>query len=326
MKSALLSQKFHSRAAAAIMLAVAALYVVLSGGLNNVLPSPGDTGFAFAAPGDWGLPYWWSLGLNVGLNVLIVIYMVALNRAFNVLRSMTWLHVGLFGLMQGAIPRLVTQLNSGTLVCLTIVLCIYLMFSCFDDPGRVRTVFLAFMLLSLGCATQYCFILFIPIFWLVLAQMRILSLRTFLASLFGILTVWIILFGFGIIRPWELHLPRIVGAFEDMDYGAVIYLMVSAGVTAFMLLAGTMLNIMKTIAYNARARAYNGALTLIALATVGAMLLDFNNLLSYIPLLNMCAAYQITHYFVNHRYDRQYIGILAVASVYVALYLWRLTL
>ena len=47
---------------------------------------------------------------------------------------------------------------------------------------------------------------------------------------------------------------------------------------------------------------------------------------AYLPLLNLCAAYQITHYFVNHRYDRQYIAVLAVAGIYVALAIWRLML
>ena len=65
---------------------------------------------------------------------------------------------------------------------------------------------------------------------------------------------------------------------------------------------------------------------MIAALTVVAMALDFDNLLSYLPMLNVCAAYQITHYSVNHRYDRQYIGILAVAGAYIALYLWRLSL
>lgn len=326
MRPEVISQKFHTRGAAVIMLAVAALYVALSGGLNNILPSSGEQGIGLPSASQWALPRWWSLGLNVGLNVLIMAMMVILNKAFNVLRSMTWLEVGLFGIMQAAVPRELTAVNSGTLVCAVVVVCTFLLFGCYSAPERVRTVFLAFMLLSLGAATQYCFAFYIPVFWIVCMQMRIFLLRVFLASVLGILTVWVILFGTGIVAPGALHMPRISSIFTALDLHSALYLLTVTAVTAFLLVSSIAMNVLKTIAYNARARSYNGALTVIAALTVVAMALDFDNLLSYLPMLNVCAAYQITHYFVNHRYDRQYIGILAVAGVYIALYLWRLSL
>lgn len=326
MLSAQLSRKFHSRGAAMIMLAVAALYVLLSGGLNNILPSAGDRGIGLPSAGRWGLHPAWSLGLNIAANLLVMALMIIINKAYNVLRAMTWLEVGLFGIMQAAVPRELISLNSGSLVCLAVALCIFLMFSCYSAPSRVRTIFLTFLILSLGTATQYCFALYIVVFWLMIAQMRIFSGRTFTASFLGIVTVWIILFGFGLITPADLHLPRITGIFEAISLRSAIYLLAVAGIAAFLLLVTLALNVFKAIAYNARARAYNGALTLLALVTVAAMAVDFDNLLAYLPLLNFCAAYQITHYFVNHRYDRQYITILAIVGVYIALYLWRLSL
>lgn len=309
-----------------IMLAVATLYVLLSGGLNNILPSAGDQGIGLPSAGHWGLPPVWSLCLNIAANLLVMALMIIINKAYNVLRAMTWLEVGLFGIMQAAVPRELTSLNSGSLVCVAVALCIFLMFSCYSAPARVRTVFLTFLILSLGTAAQYCFALYIVVFWFMLAQMRIFSTRTFTASLLGIATVWIILFGFGLITPADLHLPRITGIFEAISLRSAIYLLAVAGITAFLLLVTLALNVFKAIAYNARARAYNGALTVLALVTVAAMAVDFENLLAYLPLLNFCTAYQITHYFVNHRYDRQYISVLAITGVYIALYLWRLSL
>lgn len=326
MRPALISQKFHSRGAAMIMIAVAALYVALSGKVDNVLPSSGDSGLGLPAAGDWDLPAWWSIGINIALNIFIMAMMVIINKAFNVLRAMTWLEVGIFALMQAAVPRDVTEIGSGTLVAAGVTTCVYLLFGCYAAPERVRTVFLAFMILSLGTSTQYCFAFYIPLFWIVCMQMRIFGLRTFLASLMGIATVWIILFGFGIVTPASISLPDISAIFVSDNLHSSVYLLAVTALTAFMLVASIALNVFKTIAYNARSRAYNGALTIIAAFTVAAMALDFDNLLSYLPMLNVCASYQITHYFVNHRYDRQYIGILAVIGVYIALYIWRLSL
>lgn len=326
MLAARLSRKFHSRGAALIMVAIGALYVVLSGSLGTSLPTSGDQGIGLPSPSHWGLTHWWSLGINVAANLVIIMLMSHINKAFNVLRAMTWLQVGLFGVMQCAVPRELTSLNSGTAVCLVVVCCIYLIFSCYAEAGRVRTVFLAFLLLSAGLAMQYCFALYIVVFWLMLAQMRIFSTRVLLASLMGIATVWIILFGFGIITPADLHMHHISSVFDAIGYRSALYLLGVVGVTVMLLLVTFALNVMKTIAYNARARAYNGALTVLSVVTAAAMAIDYENILAYLPLLNFCAAYQATHYFVNHRYDRQYIGIIAIVGIYFALYIWRLTL
>lgn len=326
MLSAQVSRKFHSRGAAIIMVAIAALYVALSGGLNNILPSAGDQGFGLPSAAHWEVGRWWSLGINIAANFAIMVLMVVINKAFNVLRAMTWLEVGLFAIMQGAVPRELTALNSGTTVCLAVVMCVYLIFSCYADHSRVRTIFLAFLILSLGTATQYCFALYIIVFWLMLAQMRIFTLRTFLASLLGLATVWIILLGFGLITPADLHLPHINGILGSLGRRPAIYLLAVTGLTTLILLVTFSLNVFKTIAYNARARAYNGALTVLSVVTALAIAADYDNLLAYLPLLNFCTAYQATHYFVNHRYDRQYIAILSIVGLYIALYIWRLSL
>lgn len=326
MKSELLSRKFHSRGAAIITVAVAALYAGLSGGLDNVLPAQGDQGIALPSPSSWNLAPTVSLIVNVGLNLLIMVLMMMLNRAYNVLRAITYLPVGLFAVMQAAVPRQVLFLNSGTVVAVVITACLFMMFSTYSRPDSVRTVYTVFLLLSAGLAAQYCFLLFVPVFWIICIQMRVMGPRAFLASLMGVATVWIILFGTGIVTVADVRLPRITNIFEAIDMRSALYLLTATAVTAFMLLSSVLANVLKTIAYNARARAYNGALVLVAVAAVAAMALDYDNLLAYLPLLNVCAAYQITHYFVNHRYERQYIAVLAIVGVYVALYLWRLSL
>ena len=326
MRSALLSQKFHTSAAAAIMIAVAALYGLASGTLGSILPGHPDSGLSFPSVSAWNLGYWYGFAVNVALNVAIMAMMVIIDKAYNVLRAATRLHIGLFAVMQAAVPAVVVSPNSGSLVALVLLCCIYLMFSCYDAPGLVKRVFLTFMLLSLGATVQYCFVLFIPVFWLICAQMRIFTLRTFVASLLGIITVWWLLLGFGIISPADVRMPHITSIADALDLNSTVYLLIATGITAFLLVASLVLNIFKTIAYNARARSYNGALTLVAFVTITAMVFDYNNIVAYLPLLNVCAAYQITHYFVRHPFDRQYAAVLCVGAVYVMLYLWRLAI
>lgn len=308
------------------MMAVAALYVLVSAGFDESLPAQGEQGLCLPPPALWDLPRWLDVASGIMLNVMILATMYLINKNFNVLRSNSRMQLGLYALMACAVPRLVGNLNSGICVALAVSLCVWLLFSCFDDPLRVRRVFLAFLIMSAGASMQYCFVLYLPVLWLMAAQMRIFNLRTVLASLFGLATPWIILIGFGIVGFEDFHLPRVVGVFNAFADDSVYYFLAITGFTAFLLITAIILNLSRTIAYNARARAYNGALTLIGMVTIIAILVNYNNLLAYLPLLNVCAAYQITHLFVNHQFERQWIAVVSVAFCYLIFYAWRIVL
>ena len=326
MNEKIFSQKLHTRFAAIIMVAVAVIYIFLFGKFADDIALQTDFGVGLSSELRWSMSPYVGMALNVLFNVAIIAMLILINKTFNVLRAMTWLQVGLFALMQSAVPYGVMSLNSGSLVCLVVLICLFLMFRNYGMPNEMHGVFLTFLYLSSGATVQYCFLFFIPLFWLICVQMRIFTLKTALASTFGLLTVWIILLGFGIIEWNDIRFPEITSVFGTLELNRTLYLLVVACLTSFLLLVSIMMNVFKTMAYNARARAYNGALTLVSAVCIVAMIVNYNNLMAYIPLLNACAAYQITHYFVNHHYDRQYLGVLAVVSVYIILYIWRLNL
>lgn len=308
------------------MIAVAALNVLLTGGFDDVLPTVGARGICMPSASTWPVPPLIGMLISLAANALVIVMMIMVNSTFNVLRAMTWLHTGFYAVMAAAVPSLALRLNTGPLLALAVICCVYLMFSSYDNPGKTRNVFLTFFILSAGSATQICFAVFIPVFWVICTQVRIFSMRTFLASVLGIVTPWILMFGSGLRSVADLHMPEIESIFSLYTTTEVIYLGIVNAFTAIIAITSTSLNIWKTIAYNARARAFNGALTLLSLTTIVAMAVDFRNLTAYIPLLDMCSAYQLTHYFINHRYDRQYAAILAICGIYILLYLWRITL
>ncbi len=326
MKPAIISQKFHSYSAAILMAAVAAIYLLLYGELSETLPFKTDFGVGLASSVRWSMHPIAGMVLNIVLNLLIMTLMMALNKSYNVLRSVTWLPVGLFALMQAATPFGVLSLNSGTLVCLVVLLGLFIMFRSYGIPSDTKSVFLTFLLLSAGAVVQYCFLLFIPIFLIICAQMRIFNARSVLAAVFGLATVWIIMLNFGLIGLEDISFPVITSVFGMLDLDDTLYLLSAAGLTSLLLVVSIAMNIFKTMAYNARSRSFNGALTILSVISIIAMMIDYNNLFAYISLLNMCAAFQITHYFVNHRYDYQYLGVLAVVGIYILLYIWRIVI
>lgn len=316
----------HRSPAAVIMMAVAVVYLIATAGIDDGLPPQGNQGICLPSPALWPLPPVVDLLGGVALNAGVLVIMAAINKAYNVLRSDTKLQLGLFAIMAAGVPRLVLNVNSGIILALAVNASILLMFSCYDCPYRTRRVFLSFLILSAGATIQYCFVIFIPVMWIVAAQMKVFNVRTVLATMFGLATPWIILIGFGIVGIEDFHVPNVVDIFRAYEEDSAQYLMAITAFTAFLLIGATMLNLSRTIAYNARARSFNGALTLVGITTIAAIAFNYNNLLAYLPLLNVCAAYQITHWLVNHRFERQYIAVLTIVLVYVAFYLLRIIL
>lgn len=158
------------------------------------------------------------------------------------------------------------------------------------------------------------------------AQMRAFNIRTFVASLLGLVTpVWLAT-AFGFV-DWSGLSPDIESITAQMTAPQAAHFYTTAAVTAVIGATVCVLNLVKVFSYNSRARSYNGFVALLMLFTMIFGVLDFTNLPFYITLLNVTVAWQCTQYFIiNIRRRDGYILILSVIALYLALYLWRLAL
>ncbi len=303
----------------AVIVAVLAVVYYCGG---NTTALTGDNGLGLPSANEWfaGAP---GLGFALSLvaNGATVVVMLLLNKVFNVFRSMTSLFIALYAVMQLATPSLLTQFYTGTLLAVVVPLCMFLLFGCYRQPDSTHRIFLIAFILSGLTATQYCYAFYLLPFFVGCWQMSILSRRTVAAALMGIATPWILYLGYGIIDTSGLQWPRFGGIFSEIDLDDTMLLLASIGFTVFLTLLCYILNVFKTIAYNARARAVNGAFTVVTLVTVVAMCVDYRNIVGYVPMLNYCAAMEVTHYFSTHRAEKTYIAILLILAAYVAFYI-----
>ena len=325
MKAAALTLYTHSRGFALAVAGIALLCAVgyFLGGYGDILTA--DNGLALPSANLW-LPFRPVINFAAALDATAatIVIMLLLNKIHNVMRSMTTVYIAFFCMMQLATPEITTQFYTGSVLAIVIPLCMLLLFNCYRDTGATRQVFLISFLLSLSTATQYCFAVYIPAMLLGCAQMRIFNRRTLTAFFLGLLTPWIILFGFGIVDPAEVSMPEVVSIFSVIDFDETIMLIAATGFTALIALACYTFNVMRTIAYNARARAFNGAFTVVMLFTIVAMCADFRNIISYVPLLNYCAAMEVTHFFSTHRAEKSFIAIYSLLAVYAALFVCQI--
>lgn len=266
----------------------------------------------------------WSFAASMAANMACVALVYVINRFFNIIRTPSYLPVALFGIMQLATPDLFSQFYTGTLLALVGGVSMILLFSCFKNPGATSRVFLAFFLVSLASMFKYCFFFFIPVLLIGCAQMRVFTPRSLTAAFLGLITPWWILLGFGVLKLSDVEFPTFQSIFSVIDFGDAFMLMLVGGVTVVFALASFILNGRTTIAYNSRTRSYNGLLAVMTLAAIAGLCADYVNFISYIPLLNFCAAYHVGHYFSAHRAGKSYIGVIGVMALYSGFYICQI--
>lgn len=263
-----------------------------------------------------------SWAVNLLLLSGIAVILIIINNTFTFIRSVTSVFASIFLLIESCNPYVTTQLIDGTLMCLVSVTGIFLLYSTYQAPQLKRQIFLIFAMLSLGSMFQYAFVFLVPVFIIGLIQMRSFTFKGFLAAILGLLTPYWISMGLGIITVDRFVIPEISGIFNLAESGKVSELLVNVCITAFISIILLVINMLNIFSSKLQTRAYNGFISLLTLFAIIMICIDYGNMLTYIPLLNCCAAIQIAHFFINSKYMRKYTIIICVILIYLALYSW----
>ncbi len=258
--------------------------------------------------------------------VVIVIGMLRLiNKQFNIMRRESSLGATVIVALAASVPWVATTIWQGWMLPGVLIAASYLLFSTYGALYPTRTVYLIFTLTTASAFIVPQALYFLPVLLIGCIQMRVLSLRTVVAALLGIVTPAWIAVGFGLCKPDGLPLPT--PEFSGEIYSSVwndLRLPVSVGTIALAGLTAMGANLYKLLSYNAVTRATNGFLTLLFLATLLLIGIDIDNMTIYLPLLITLAGYQVTLFFVTRHTDRSWIGIAAVIAIFWGLYLWNL--
>jgi hypothetical protein len=267
-----------------------------------------------------------AMCVALGLNIFVALLLIYINKHYNVLRSMSLLFAGMFLVMETALTPLTVTMTDGIVIAIVVLLSVIPLYTTFQRSDRTRRIFISFCLVSAGSliditCTAYLLALFLGCF-----QMRCSNLRTIVAALLGIITPWWIAWGFGAIHIGTVREWQFVSIFSALDSMKLVQVLAYAATSFFICIGFCLVNLIRIYSYNARTRAYNGFIVLLAVITQILILVDYNRFVIYLPMLNVCAAIQVGHFFVINRRKRSYIGVLCVIALYVALYLWNLAL
>ncbi len=316
-----ISNFLYSRYSVILFALIAVLATNFAMNYGEVVPILDNKGLGLPPANNWLEFGETSLTVSVILNFIIAGLMVYLNKTFNVLRNPTVIFAGLFLVLQMPFPDLTGQLYGGTVLCVTVLICAFVLFATYNKPNT-QAIFFIFTILSIGIFFQYAFLFFLPVMLIGCMQMRILDLKTSLAATLGLITPPWILFGFGILNADNITLPVFSGIYESLSAAEMWQMLVSIGFSVLVCVGAWFANLVKILSYNAQTRAYNGFFAMLSLASILVMLIDFTNYIIYVPLINCCAALQLGHLFTIYESRRSYLGILGVFAFYLGLYIW----
>lgn len=263
-----------------------------------------------------------SWGVNFAVLSATAWAMIAINRQFNILRTLSVFFAAYFLFITCSTPFMSCFAGTSSVLAACMIFCMWILFTLYNEPHSNRRIFLIFAILSVGTLYDWKFLFFIPLFVIGLAQMRILRTKKIIAALIGIFTPPWIVFGLDLMPIPQLpHIfftpPTILlQSPEALPFLCTVLLTMAIG-----FLLGS-INLLRILGFNARARAYNGFLALLGIYTGILAIINFTVLPDYMTLLNACVAFQVGHFFRATASRRGYILIVLLFAAYTSLYLW----
>ena len=283
-----------------------------------------NLGLVLKSPNLWIDSADLSYFCNVAGTVVCAFLMIAINRLFNVLRTVSEVFVGFFFLFQVSVPAYMGDFSGGIIFAVLILLATMLLYSSYQEPDLTRRVFLVFFLLAFGSLFEYGFLFFIPLFLFGCYQVRNLSPRGLVAVFLGLITPFWILWGFDLIHLSDFHTlppPDFTGFFNFSDSTEISVAVLFATGTA--IVTGVM-NLLKVISFNNRSRVYFSFLSALGVLAALLCVVDCNNILFYTPLLYCMTAMQGGMFMRLYQDSRAYILFPVILGVNSLIYIWSL--
>ena len=261
--------------------------------------------------------------VSAAINLLCLLatggIMLALNKVFTFVRSMTRLFVSAFFLLMLSNPSGLVSFNAGTLLCLITAVTLMPLFASFQDSHAQRSIFLIFALIATGTMFHYGFVALIPAFLLGFANMRVLDFKGVLAMLIGLVTPFWIVFGLGIVNPLAVHVPGWL-LMERPQMSLGLGMAVATVVLGVVLMA---MNLFTVVNYRMQPRVYNIFLMILLVTVIIAACFDYHDLAVFLPLLNLMVAVQVAQAYTlatSFRYRFVLMLLFTVVCLAVAAY------
>ncbi|GHT85206.1 hypothetical protein FACS189420_6840 [Bacteroidia bacterium] len=157
----------------------------------------------YDANGDWDNPSLWG---GTIIQIGIALLLLQLNHVFTIIRSRTLLPA-LFYLTFTACSLPFTSDLTGSIAALCVVLSCFFLFHAYQEPESQIYALNMGILLTLGSLLWPQLLFFFPVFWYGFYHFRSLNFRVFLASITGIMAVYLFILAWSVYaEDWGVFL------------------------------------------------------------------------------------------------------------------------
>ncbi|MDR1161850.1 MAG: hypothetical protein LBK45_05870 [Tannerellaceae bacterium] len=272
---------------------------------------------------DKGVTYLIGLLLMVGGAFLIH----RANYILVIIREKTFLPFLIYILLVSSNPAFF-PLKSTSAGVFCLILAMYQLFISYHDERATDKAFNAALFIGAGSLFWVHILWFFPLFWLGMYNFKALSIRTFLASLIGLSTVYWFLLFWSFLR-WDFTFFTVpfsalgkvgflqVTGIELIDWVIIIYLAVLTLIAALYII---------THGYddNIRTRQYLFFLILFAIMSFGLFFLYEQSSDEFLGIAYMPVSILLTHFFTVKKGRSRYRGFYLSFVVYIVLSFIRL--
>jgi hypothetical protein len=200
---------------------------------------------AFRSHGDWNNPGLYGV---TAIQIAIALFLLSLNNIFSIIRRRTLLPALFYLVLVGWNPIFNYDWNSGIVTLLIMVNYLFLFYA-YQKPNSQLNALNISLILVLGSFFRPQLLLFFPIFWIGFYWFQSFNLRVFLASLTGIVAVYLIIFAWSIYQDdWQMFLAAIpkpeeiffagephLPNYEWIGFGIILFVLIFAGLNLFVL-------------------------------------------------------------------------------------------
>lgn len=258
--------------------------------------SPIQYGICLPSPDTWNYNDLSSWIINTIFIGIIAILLFLINKKYNFIRTTEPALVVLFMVMTASGPWFTETINTSVLLCFTNVMCLGIIFDSYDSRNATQEMFILGVVIGVGSMVQYAFIPMAMVYLIWSLLMKVFRIKETLAYGAGILCPYWIAFGSGWLSFKSLHYPSITPLFTIKEDPSEFFLLLTGvALAAIIGLMVALINSIKLYAGNSKVNAMNLCINILGGACVLCILLDFDNMHSYIITLYMACAVQLAN-------------------------------
>jgi hypothetical protein len=155
--------------------------------------------------------------ISIAFTLLNAFLLSQINNRFTIIRTRTFLPVFVFLLLMSSWNE--THIaNSSHIILTLIIFSLYFFFSMARDKNSSEQAFMGSLLLSISCLFINPLILLIPVCWIGFIIFQSFSLRTFIASILGVLAPWIIFVSVKYLFMQSVDLSNLVSIKPNLEF------------------------------------------------------------------------------------------------------------